>query len=180
MAVSRVKVWATEILFASDLNAEFNNILSNGTDVAFPLTKGVSGGGFAIDNLSLTTVLGIAFSSGLLKLAKGVNLASAATTDLSTATGNFVHITGTTTITALGSLTAGTVMVVTFDGILTLTHNGTSLILPGAANITTAAGDMAIFVSEGAGNWRCINYVKATFAPFPAPLTTIGDIIYAS
>jgi hypothetical protein len=49
-----------------------------------------------------------------------------------------------------------------FAGILILTYNATSLILPTAANITTAAGDTAIFISEGSGNWRCVDYVRAS------------------
>jgi hypothetical protein len=78
--------------------------------------------------------------TGLFKEAQGANIASATTTDLSTATGNSVTITGTTTITGLGTVQAGTVMKLTFSGILTLTHNATSLILPNATgNITTAA-----------------------------------------
>jgi len=96
--------------------------------------------------------------TGLLKLAKSTNIASATTTDLSTATGNLVHITGTTTITAFGTLQAGTKIDVVFDGILTLTHNATSLILPGGLNITTIAGDSATFISEGSGNWKCASY----------------------
>lgn len=92
---------------------------------------------------------------------KSADIASAATTDLSTATAAFVHITGTTTITALGTVQAGTRRIVVFDGALTLTHNGTSLILPTGADITTAAGDVATFVSEGGGNWRCVDYTKA-------------------
>ena len=51
--------------------------------------------------------------------------------------------------------------VVQFSGALTLTHNATSLILPGGASITTAAGDVAYFVSLGSGNWRCTGYQKA-------------------
>lgn len=92
---------------------------------------------------------------------QGANIASATTTDLSAATGNYVNITGTTTITGLGTIAAGKLRFVTFTGILTLTHNATSLILPGAANITTAAGDAAIFVSLGSGNWKCIVYTEA-------------------
>lgn len=96
--------------------------------------------------------------------AKGTNIASAATTNIGAATGNLVHITGTTTITALGTVQAGTRRVVVFDGVLTLTHNATSLILPTGANITTAAGDIATFVSEGSGNWRCAVYQRASGA----------------
>lgn len=90
------------------------------------------------------------------------NIASATTTDLSTATGYYVQITGTTTITGFGTEAAGVPRFLRFAGALTLTHNATSLILPGAANITTAAGDTAVFVSEGSGNWRCLAYQRAS------------------
>lgn len=96
---------------------------------------------------------------------KSADLASAATTDLSTATAAFVHVTGTTTITALGTAQAGTRRIAVFDGVLTLTHNATSLILPTGANIATAAGDVATFVSEGGGNWRCVDYTRADGTP---------------
>lgn len=96
---------------------------------------------------------------------KGTDLASAATVDLGAATGDYVHITGTTTITAFGTAKAGLRRDVVFDGILTLTHNATSLILPTAANITTAAGDRAVFRSLGSGNWRCMGYQRADGTP---------------
>ncbi|MES3001326.1 MAG: glycosyl hydrolase family 28-related protein [Pseudomonadota bacterium] len=91
---------------------------------------------------------------------KGADIASASTADLATATGDWVDITGTTTITALGTVTVGVERLVRFTGILTLTHNGTSLILPTAANITTAAGDFARFRSLGSGNWVCVSYQR--------------------
>lgn len=92
---------------------------------------------------------------------KGADIASASTTNLATATGLYVNITGTTTITALGTANAGVMRVCQFAGALTLTHNGTSLILPGAANIVTSAGDVATFLSLGAGNWICIGFQHA-------------------
>jgi hypothetical protein len=101
--------------------------------------------------------------------AHGADIASATTTDIGAATGNFVKVTGTTTITGLGTVQAGTRRVVEFTGILTLTHNGTSLILPTAANITTAAGDVATFSSLGSGNWKCVGYLRASGAPILAP-----------
>ena len=39
MSVSRIKTWIVETLTASDLNAEFNNILNNGEDLGWPATK---------------------------------------------------------------------------------------------------------------------------------------------
>jgi len=100
--------------------------------------------------------------SGPINEAQGASIASAATTNIGAATGNLVDVTGTTTITALGTVQAGTRRVVRFTGALTLTHNATSLILPGAANILTAAGDIAVFYSLGSGNWGCAGYQRAS------------------
>jgi hypothetical protein len=85
------------------------------------------------------------------------SIASATTTNIGASGTIFVTITGTTTITSLGS-TANAFRVVYFSGALTLTHDGTSLVLPGGANITTTNGDIAIFVSNDSGNWFCVNY----------------------
>ena len=103
--------------------------------------------------------------SGAINGAKGTDIASAATTDIGAATGNFVDVTGTTTITALGTIQAGTRRIVRFTGALILTHNATSLILPTGANITTAAGDTATFISLGSGNWICANYQRKNGMP---------------
>jgi hypothetical protein len=94
--------------------------------------------------------------------AQGATIASASTVAIGAATGNFVQISGTTTITAFDTVQAGTRRVVEFTGALTLTYNATSLILPGAANITTAAGDVGEFISLGSGNWLCTNYQPAS------------------
>lgn len=92
----------------------------------------------------------------------GADVASATTVVLSTAsvTGDLIDVTGTTTITAI-TLAEGNERTVRFTGILTLT-NGASLVLPGGANITTAAGDFAIFRGYAAGVVRCVGYQKAS------------------
>lgn len=105
---------------------------------------------------------------------QGANIASAGTTNLATATGEYVHVTGTTTITALGTAAAGVERVVKFTGVLTLTHNATSLQLPGGASIVTAADDRAIFRSLGSGNWLCVAYVRAALPPGTIPVTDAG------
>lgn len=93
--------------------------------------------------------------------AQGAAIASSETTAIGGNTdGNYLHITGTTTITSFGTVAAGISRTVVFDGALTLTHSA-SLILPGGSNITTAAGDAAEFVSEGSGVWRCVGYLRA-------------------
>lgn len=90
----------------------------------------------------------------------GADVASATTTNLETATGDLIDVTGTTTITAI-TLSEGHERTVRFTGILTLTH-GASLVLPGAASITTAAGDTAVFRGYAAGVVRCVVYSKAS------------------
>jgi hypothetical protein len=97
---------------------------------------------------------------------KGADIASATTTDIGAIEGLMHDITGTTTITGLGTVRAGILKVLKFEGALTLTHNATSLILPGGADISTADGDVSIFISEGSGNWRCLNYVRASAVMF--------------
>lgn len=96
-----------------------------------------------------------------------VDLASASTTDLSTATWHLARITGTTTITSFGSGadTGMPVYMVRFASALTITYNATSMQLPGQANITTAAGDTLVAQYLGSGNWRVAMYQKASGLP---------------
>ncbi len=93
-----------------------------------------------------------------------VAVASGATCDILGAASNIIEITGTNTITSLGTGTEK-FKYVRFSGILTLTHNATSLILPGGANITTAAGDTMIVTSDGSSNARVVSYTVAARAP---------------
>lgn len=93
---------------------------------------------------------------------KGADIASASTTDLGAVSGLMHDITGTTTITSFGTVASGIWKLLKFEDALTLTHNATSLILPGGANITTANGDTALMFSEGSGNWRCMQYQRAS------------------
>lgn len=107
----------------------------------------------------------LTMSSAAINEAKGADIASATTTDIGAATGTYAKVTGTTTITGFVTVQAGTRRIIEFAGILTLTHNATSLILPTSANITTAAGDVATFVSLGSGNWKCAVYQRASGMP---------------
>lgn len=94
-------------------------------------------------------------------IAASTTIASATTTDIGTKDEGFITVTGTTTITGLGTVSAGIAKWLIFSGALTFTYNATSLILPGSANITTAAGDAALMLSLGSGNWRCLSYMRA-------------------
>ncbi|WP_213941182.1 hypothetical protein [Pseudomonas sp. dw_612] len=103
-------------------------------------------------------------------------IASAATTDIGAAVSNVIFVSGTSTITALGTAAAGVTRTVRFLGILVLTHNATSLILPTSANITTAANDTAEFLSLGGGNWLCLRYNPLTGKMVANPLGTVSQV----
>jgi hypothetical protein len=90
-----------------------------------------------------------------------VDLASAATCSIGAQTSFFVRVTGTTTITSFGAVTAlPGPRFLRFADALTLTHNASTLILPGGANITTAAGDTCV-ATPISGGWVVSNYQRA-------------------
>lgn len=89
-------------------------------------------------------------------------LASATTTDLASVTSNNILVSGTTTINGFGSnAKPGTQFKLQFGGVLTLTYNGTSMIMPTAASIITAANDTADVLCIGVGNYLFTNYTRA-------------------
>jgi len=97
---------------------------------------------------------------------KGADIASAATIVIGE--GGWFHITGGTSITDIDPATdkAGREFGLIFDSAgLTLTHHATTLILPGGANITVAAGDVARFISEGSDAVRCVEYTRSNGTP---------------
>lgn len=103
-------------------------------------------------------------------------VASAATCDIGATDEVNVEITGTATITSFGTA-ANKKRWGRFSGVLTLTHNGTSLILPGATNITTAAGDSFYARSDGSGNWRVHRYTRASGKALASPaFSEIADL----
>lgn len=90
---------------------------------------------------------------------KSADIASATSLDLTTATGNIVHITGSTTIASV-VIGAGQGLTVIFDAAPLLTH-GATLVCPTAANIQAAAGDRCTIVGDAANVANIVNYQKA-------------------
>lgn len=102
-----------------------------------------------------------------------VTLASAATTDIGAQNALAVEITGTTTITSFGTSYNGP-RFLRFTGALILTHNATTLNLPGAANITTVAGDTAIAYPNTTGNgWNVVPLAGLTQVRGLSPTQTV-------
>lgn len=99
----------------------------------------------------------------LIRWVKGSDIASATALPPG-ADGNAFDITGTITITSISTVGIGTLILLHFDAILTLTHHATNLILPGGNNITTVAGDEGIFYEYDTGKWRCVSYLPPNVA----------------
>jgi hypothetical protein len=132
-----------------------------GTVIGLLLTSGSSGNGGALFN--------------------GGNVASAATLPVGN-TGSFFHVTGGTGITAISTRPSGHLLVLVFDGTPTLTHSA-SLVLQGDVNKIASAGEILMFVSEGAGTWRQIALdaqvlagLRTGFVQIGTPATAAGSI----
>ena len=95
--------------------------------------------------------------SGELIQKVGSDVASASDLDV-TGAGNIFDVTGTTTINSIQSKGVGTVIVLQFDGALTLTHSSANLNLgAGASNLTTTAGDVYTFYEYASADWRLVS-----------------------
>ena len=111
--------------------------------------------------------------TGPLDWASAVDVASAPAVDLGTVHSNLVNVTGATTIVAFGIAANGVWRLVRFAGALTLMH-GASLALPTGANIATATGDWALFVSRGEGTWHCAGYTRMDGTPLALGAGTVA------
>ena len=145
----------------TDLKTALNNVVAKDGQVA--LTGNLPAGGFKITNLAVGSVAGDSTRFEQVWRNGAATIASAGTTELGSSAAGVITVSGTTTITSFGSTAeTGQMKALIFSGVLTLTHNATSLILPTGANIATAAGDTGIFVHLGSGNWKCVSYNRAT------------------
>lgn len=150
MSISVFKTFsAGEVLTAADLNASLTQITSNGTDVAFPLTKNSSLGGFSL-------FFDAASTRSMTDAAKGVNLAgtafndakttvaSAAAADIWTSTGALIDYTGTVTATSFAAASqAGSRRTLLCAGAAPFTA-GANMLIDGYASgstFTATAGD---------------------------------------
>lgn len=117
------------------INTLFDDLVTD-ANLARPLTAGGTGGSSQITGWDGLT-------------AKGTDVASASTINLTTATGPRVDITGTTTITAV-TLANGSWRLARATGIFTLTASASLIVNKSTSvNYTTAVGDLLIFTAEG-------------------------------
>lgn len=90
-----------------------------------------------------------------LNYAARIDVASATTCDIGAAAGNWLRITGTTTIASLGTPSAGGYWRwLEFGGALTLTNNA-AIVIYGDDSVTTQAGMMALALYDAVGTaWK--------------------------
>lgn len=154
-------------------------------------TTAGAGGGIASVAADLTPQAGGPFEmlGQIMKWSKGTDIADGAAIT-PTETGNYFDVLGATTATSIGTLggngtTIAPLIKLQFDAVRILTH-GASLVLPGAANITTAIGDEAEFIEVSSGAWRCLNYSRAdgtavvSTNPFDQELSTTANVLFNS
>lgn len=196
MAISRVHTWsAGEVLLASDLNAEYNNILNNAADLVSPFTKAISLGGFAINFDAANTIAFTATTSGI-SLTGGTVREPTEDTLTAFATGgqanaialsvakkfHRISVCATAADSAkLPTSTAGQAHYIRNDGAASAQIYGTS---PDTVNgvatgtgVALPAGTGAWYVCTTAGNWTTSVITSGIQA---STLTTKGDLLVAT
>lgn len=164
MAISRVKTWSSgEVLTASDLNAEYNNILNNASDLVSPFTKAISMGGFALNFDAANTMSLVSSTKGLnLSSTTAINdvfttVASATTPDIWTAVGGVVNYTGVVTATGFAAAPqAGARRTLVCAGAAPFTA-GANVLIDGflsGATYTAAAGDKVHIIAVTTTQFR--------------------------
>ena len=110
----------------------------------------------ALSGSSITVASGdVTMTAGRVLQAKGADVTSQSTITAPT-DGNFVTITGTTTITAFTTTQAGTLFYCRFTGTgLNITYNATSMITQWARDYLTVPNEIMAFLSLGSGNYTC-------------------------
>lgn len=176
---------AGTLVFAGSASAGSGTISSWSITISGTGPAGPAGADWAGGSISaLTYMVGAAFNFGA-----SVDVATATTANIGAAAGNLVRLTGTTQVDSFGSVAAingWPVRLVRCAGAFQLTYNATSMILPGAANITTAANDWFIAVPLGSSNWEVAFFQRAdgialvSSTPASASTGTSGIIAIAT
>ena len=111
--------------------------------------------------------------------AKGADKASATTVNLQTATGNLVHVTGTTTTTGF-TMTSGQQMLLIADAAWPLTYDATDMKINGGVSYTCAAGDRLHVYYDGTTTFVDVIKVDGKAVIGTSVVTATYDLTTAS
>jgi len=89
---------------------------------------------------------------------EGSSIASATALAL-TADYNYFTISGNTNISSMTDVHVGHQVTLKFDAAGGSLVHGTTILMPGSVSYTWEAGDVAIFINEASGVYRCIQYL---------------------
>jgi microcystin-dependent protein len=84
---------------------------------------------------------------------KGPDLSVSSTVDVGAVDGSTHDVQGSGTISSFGSVSSGIRKRLRFNAAVTVTHNATTLAIPGATSLSLVAGDIIDIESLGGGNW---------------------------
>ena len=146
-------------------------LLDSSTGSAIDFAAGTKQVTLIQDASQVVTAAGFTLS-GAENWAPAVTIASSATPAIGAAASNMILLSGTVTVTGFDTIAEGALRVVKHTGAHLLTHNATSLILRGAANITTEVNAVSVFRSLGSGNWEQLIYQLASELPQTAAVIT--------
>ncbi len=98
-----------------------------------------------------------------LPFRKGADIATNSAGNLTPGSdGNAFDVTGTDGVTSIDAVAVGTYIILRFDDIVALTHDGTNLDL-GGSSLMTVAGQILTFHEYASGDWRMVsNSVRVT------------------
>lgn len=144
--------------------------MASTTTTRLALFKATPGTGEPFRTTDVNANLDILDEAGIWQ--KGSDVASAAGITLA-APDNFFDVTGTTSITSISARAAGTVVVLQFDGILTVTDNA-NINLKG--NFLTSAGSTLTLISDGTNWWE----VARSNPSAPSVVTLDRDVAEAA
>lgn len=161
----------SKIVHGSEIDTEFTAIetaIATKSNIASPTFTGTvtlpTTAGNRTDSGDITHAGTVTMSSKSMYWSKGADIASAATLVLGT-DGNYFDVTGSTGPITSITVPAGMLFMLQFDSTPTLTHNATTLNLPGGANITAVAGDRLIAFATAANTVHVIEYIRGSGRP---------------
>ena len=193
MAISRVKTWISgEVLTASDLNNEFNNILNNATGLISPLTANLAFGGFSLTGLGAgsTSTPSLSFTGDTNT---GLYSSAAESVDIVGQGGRIIQASGfadaVNFVRVTNSITGQAPAV---EAVGTDTNVGLRLVAKGSGYVEATAFRFGVFTAtqsadhDGRAYWHktegTLHIVSGTLmARIPAiPSIQRGDLIHAS
>lgn len=167
--LSTTNTWTAPQTFSS---AYIVSLSANSITVTSINASSINASYLSVTNL---TVSSLSNFLGLVNWSQAVPIPTISSLSVATATGNFIDLTGTNTVTSLGVVSAGALRLIRMSGVAPILSSASQTV-PGSTTITSAPNDMALAVSLGSGNWQWGIYQKADGSPIAAPASGLNKL----